>query len=261
MRLTPVKIDLAEYPQQLHGYLRYARGYDSSCSPAAQVLFIDRDGGYFLKRAPLGALDREAQLTRYFHGKGLAPQVVEYLRDDRDWLLTQRLPGEDCIARQYLEEPERLCDALAERLALLHATDHADCPIPNHTEHYLSTAHQNHQAGHHDVALFPQVWGYSTPEEAYRIVKTKGHLLETSTLLHGDYCLPNIILNRWSFSGFVDLDSGGVGDRHVDLFWAMWTFQHNLKTDRYRQRLMDAYGRAQIDEERLRLIAAIEVFG
>jgi kanamycin kinase len=92
------------------------------------------------------------------------------------------------------------------------------------------------------------------------VINTKCHLLSSDTLLHGDYCLPNIILNDWSFSGFIDLDSGGVGDRHLDIFWGIWTLFFNLKTDKYRERFIDAYGRENVDEERLRIVAACEVF-
>jgi kanamycin kinase len=92
-------------------------------------------------------------------------------------------------------------------------------------------------------------------------VEKRGHLLKTDTLLHGDYCLPNIILNDWEFSGFIDLDHGGVGDRHVDIFWATWTLAWNLKTHNYRERFFDAYGRDKVDEDMLRVVAAVEVFG
>jgi kanamycin kinase len=68
-------------------------------------------------------------------------------------------------------------------------------------------------------------------------------------------------LDNWRFSGFIDLASGGVGDRHVDIYWAMWSLGYNLKTDKYSGRFMDAYGRNLIDEERLRVVAAAEVFG
>ena len=72
---------------------------------------------------------------------------------------------------------------------------------------------------------------------------------------------PNVILDDWRFSGFVDLDCAGVGDRHVDVYWALWTLWFNLHTDAYGDRLLDAYGRDLIDMETLRLVAACEVFG
>ena len=93
------------------------------------------------------------------------------------------------------------------------------------------------------------------------VVEKKGHLFQNDTLLHGDYCLPNIMLEDWKFSGFIDLGNGGVGDRHVDLFWGAWTLNFNLKTDQYRDRFFDAYGRDRVDEDMLRLVAAAEVFG
>ena len=91
--------------------------------------------------------------------------------------------------------------------------------------------------------------------------KKHGHLLKTDTLLRGDYCLPNVIFDDWRFSGFIDLDNSGVGDRHVDLFWGAWTLWFNLKTDNYRDRFFDAYGRDKVDEDMLRIVAACEVFG
>jgi kanamycin kinase len=85
-------------------------------------------------------------------------------------------------------------------------------------------------------------------------------LLKSDTLLHGDYCLPNIILSDWQFSGFIDLDSAGLGDRHIDLFWGIWTLNFNLKTDVWGDRFLDAYGRDRIDNEILSSIGAFEVF-
>lgn len=261
MLLKPITVNLDEYPEVLHPYLRDAKLYDSSSSPNATVIFIDKKNGYFLKIGMRADLDREYEMTRFFHGKGLAAGTAEYFFDgNHAYLLTEKLPGDDCTAAKYLQRPERLCDTLAERLALLHALDYLKCPVQNHTERYLRKAEQNYRSQHYDASLFPDNWGYTTPEEVYEVIKSKGHLLQTDTLLHGDYCLPNIILNDWQLSGFIDLDSGGVGDRHVDLFWGAWSLSFNLKTDRYRRRFFDGYGREKIDEEKLRLIAACEVF-
>ena len=241
--------------------MRGAALYDSSCSPDARVIFIDREQGYFLKSAPAGSMAREAEMMCYFHGKGLSAEVLAYLNEgDRDWFLTAKIPGEDCIAAKYLDQPERLCDLLAEQLLLLHTMDCADCPGPTHTETRLAAASHHFHAGQYDSSLFPDNWGYETPEAAYAVVAGRGHLLQADTLVHGDYCLPNILLDDWKFSGYIDLGSGGVGDRHIDLFWVLWSLSYNLGTDKYRQRFIDAYGRDRVDEERLRLVAAIEVF-
>jgi kanamycin kinase len=259
--LVPITIGTDDVPAELRPLLSGATLYDSSCSPEARVIFIGKDGGYFLKSAPKGVLEREAIMTRYFHGKGLAAEVLSYLSDERDWLLTAKIQGDDCTTGKYLEQPERLCDVFAERLALLHGEDFSDCPIQNHTERYLAVAERNYHADTFDKSHFPNSFGYKDAEEAWAIVEKNGHLLKSGTLLHGDYCLPNVILDDWRFSGFVDLDGGGVGDRHVDIFWGIWTLWFNLKTNQYRKRFIDAYGRDKVDEEMLRIVAAAEVFG
>ena len=248
-----------EIPERLEKLLSSAKVYDSSSSPEAKVYFIDKDGGYFLKKAAKDSLLQEAQMTEYFHKKKLATAVLDYFTDGYDWLLTEKVPGEDCIHRMYLDDPVRLCDTLAELLRKLHEEDYSGCPVMNHTERYLQTVEQVYHEKR--AQRSPEHKGFASVEEAYREVQRNKMYLKTDTLLHGDYCLPNIILNQWKFSGFIDVDHGGVGDRHVDLYWGLWSLNFNLKTDRYRQRFLDAYGRDKVNEDALRVIAAAEVFG
>ena len=86
-------------------------------------------------------------------------------------------------------------------------------------------------------------------------------MLKKEVLLHGDYCLPNIILNNWKFSGYIDLGCGGIGDRHIDVLWGIWTLNYNLGTATYTGRFIDVYGRDMIEPEKLRMIAAMEMIG
>ena len=261
MERRQVNLDKNEFPGFVRPLLEGTLVYDSSCSPGARVWFLARDGGYYLKCAPKGALRREAVLTRFFHEKGMAARVLAYESLERDWLLTERILGEDCIWPVYLDVPKRLCDTTAELLRRLHEQDTSGCPISNRTAEYLETANRNHQAGVFDLHLFSEEWSYPSPEAAWRVVEERCCELKANTLIHGDYCLPNIMLNNWQFSGFVDLDTGGVGDRHVDLFWGMWSLKFNLKTDAYEKRFLDVYGRENVDESLFPVIAAIEVFG
>ena len=261
MELKPIKIDVLAYPTELHPLLSSGNLYDSSCSPEACVIFIDKDGGYFLKSAPKGKLEREAINMRYFHSKGLSANVLSYVSTTEDWLLTEKIHGDDCISAKYLKQPNKLCDTLAERLVILHSLDFAECPMQNHTEWYLASAERNKRMGTYNKDEFPDSFGYVNEEEAWAIVEAHSQILKNDTLLHGDYCLPNIILNNWKFAGFIDLDNAGVGDKHVDVFWATWSLFFNLHTHEYRERFIDAYGRDKIDEDVLRVVAAIEVFG
>lgn len=247
-------------PGQFRSLLEGAAVYDSSCSRTAQVFFIDKGPGFYLKTAAKGTLQKESLLTGFFHRLGLSAEVLAYESLAQDWLLTTRVPGEDCIHPQYLDDPVRLCDTTAELLRRLHDIKAADCPM-DHTANYMATAQKNYAEHSYDTASFPDNWGYATVEEAWKVVEENGKYLQTDTLLHGDYCLPNILLDNWRFSGFIDLGNGGMGDRHVDLFWGIWSLHFNLKTDQYRDRFLDAYGRELVNEDVFRIIRAFEVFG
>lgn len=260
MKRTPVVPDLDQIPEQFHSLLENAPVFDSSCSRIARVYYIEKEGGLFLKSSPKGSLKQEGEMNAYFHSLGLGPEVLGYTTGNEDWLLTRRVPGEDCTFPGYLAEPKRLCDTFAQALAKLHSLEHSGCPVQNHTERYLETARRNYADQRYDASLFPDNWGYASAEEAWHVVEEYGKYLKTDTLLHGDYCLPNVLLDNWKFSGFIDVGGGGVGDKHIDLFWGAWTLNFNLKTDAYCARFLDAYGRESFEPELLRVIAAFEVF-
>lgn len=261
MKKTPITKIPTPLPDDIVRFIGDARIYDSSCSPEAKVYFIDRAGGYYLKISGAGTLFTEAEMTSYFHSKGMGAEVLCYLSGERDILLSSRVAGEDCTHPTYIKDPRRLCDTLAVLLRELHETDFSGCPVGDRMGAYIKTVETNHRCGNFDTSFFSESFGNRSAEEAYAVFKSGAHSLKSEVLLHGDYCLPNIILDGWRLSGFIDVGCGGVGDRHVDIFWGAWTLWFNLGTNAYRERFLDAYGRDKIDEELLKVVAAAEVFG
>lgn len=261
MQRVKIKTDIDVYPDEFKKLIDGAEIYDSSCSDDARVIFIDRDGGYFLKKGRKGSLKNENDMGRFFYKKGLGGEILSYVSLDDDWLLSKRVVGEDCTFFTYLDSPKRLTDTWAELLLKLHSTNTEGCPIANRTESYLAAVDEGYKTGRFDQSIFLPLCSFSSPDEAYRIVNEYRGQLKSDTLIHGDYCLPNVILDNWNFSGFIDLGNGGVADRHIDVFWGAWTLWFNLKTERFIPRFLDAYGRENIDIGLLKAIAAMESFG
>ena len=258
MQRTLIFPDVDQFPDSFRPLLQGCPVYDSSCSPDARVYFIDQ--GLYLKSAPAGTLAQEAAMTAYFHNKGLSAEVLQYLSTDQDWLLTRAVPGEDCTNSPYLEDPKRLSETLGTFLRQLHSIDPSDCPT-DRIKTYVATAEQNFHAGIFAADFAATHLGYHNAEDAWRVIENGKHLLKQDVLLHGDYCLPNILLNNWNFSGFIDVGNGGIGDRHIDLFWGIWSLGFNTKSDAYRDRFLDAYGREDVEEEMFPIIRAFECFG
>ena len=258
-KLTTVNPEL--FPPAVRELMTGVPVYDSSCSDSARVWFIDRDEGYFLKSAASGSLNREAVMTGFFHKKGFAPEVLHYGQSDADWLLTRRIPGEDCLRKQYLDDPKRLCDTLSRLLRMLHETDFTGCPMTDCTAGYIAVVAKNHQLGKWHPSRLSEGLRDIRSEDAWALVQKYSGALKHDVLIHGDYCLPNIMLDNWSFSGFIDVGNAGMGDRHLDLYWGLWSLRYNLKSDSYRDRFLDGYGRDHFDPEILQAISAFEAVG
>ena len=262
MKQTQIERIPIELPGIIEKLTRGANIFDSSCSPEARVYYIKADTGYYLKCAKCGSLRREAEMDGYFYSMGLGPEVCFYdTGREFDLLLTREVMGEDCTAGKYLDDPRRLAALMGSLLRELHSRDTAACPRQDRLSEYLATAEENYRTGNYDKSHFPDSFGYKSADEAYRVMQEGKHLLLSDTLVHGDFCLPNIMLNNWNLSGYIDLGGAGVADRHIDLFWGAWTLGFNLGTDRYKDIFFDSYGRKFIDKDKLDVIAAIEVFG
>lgn len=261
MERRPTTLDINHVPSVFHHMVRGAKVFDCSSSPEAKVFFLKKGGGYYLKIAPKGTLKKEAEMTTFFYEHQLGPEVFFYLCQDQDWLLTRAAQGETCVEARYLKDPQRLCDTTATLLRRLHELSFAECPIQNRTADYIATADRNVHTVSDFHTTLPPFLDIPSQDAARRIVEENRHLLKADTLIHGDYCLPNILLDRWHFSAFIDVGNGGVGDRHIDLFWGIWSLGYNLKTWNYTDRFLDAYGREAIEPDMLRIIAAFECFG
>jgi len=251
-----ISINTLVLPTSMPEWIHNAAVYESSGESGAQTVFIDARDGFYLKIAGKGQLQKASQMQHYLADKGLSAPVCLYLSEDRDYMLTKALAGNDGTFQGHLAEPARLSEAFGQALRHLHEMDFTDCPV-QHALSWLLTVSKDTAFRQSHLDILSNYVGNTEAANAGTEIEAKKHILQNDVLLHGDYCLPNILLNDWHFSGFIDVAEGGVGDRHYDLAWGLWTLCRNLKTPAYGQRFLDAYGRDWLDEERLRVCALL----
>jgi kanamycin kinase len=249
MQKRPVELPLDTLPLVLHEILSGAQVHDSSCSASAQTYLVEGRGSFFLKIAALHSLAREEAMYNFLAAHQLAPAALLYVQDtEKDYLITQALEGEDGIAPEHLQNPERLAQVFGQSLRKLHDSPTLGCPFPNRMAEMDAEISEKRFSSPGDLEILSE--GKTAAWQKYQAMK---HLAQSDAVLHGDYCLPNIILKNFQLQGFIDIGYGGVGDRHYDLWWGTWTLHYNLKTHRYRDAFTEAYGREKIDPERLEL--------
>ena len=219
MKKTQIKINADDFPKGLHYIFENAKVYDSSSHPTMTVLYSEN--GYYVKIGEKESLTKEAEMAKLFERNGIGVEVVSYISDVKDYMVTRPAKGEDCT--HYLNNPEKLCEVLAESMKFLHSRPVAVIPVSACMETYAGL-----------------------------------DFMKQDTFIHGDFCLPNIILDDWKFSTFIDVGLAGVGDRHIDIYWALWSLNHNLKTDKYTDCFLDLYGKDSYDKDILKKVAEIE---
>lgn len=252
-----VEITEDAFPSELSGLLAGAKLYDSSCNSGAKVYYADN--GYYIKTDARGRLCGEAKLNRLFAARGMGVEVIDYISADRDYLVTRSADGEDLT--HLLDDPEKVCEALACALRTLHEQSVEGVPVSSSWQHYMEAADRAFAAGKGNDFVLMDRFRIASKEEAWRIMQESKRVLTADTLIHADACLPNVIHKAGRFSAFIDVGMAGVGDRHIDLYWAIWSLQFNLKTDAYTDLFLNQYGRESVCEDKLRAVAAFEFYG
>ena len=257
MKKTPVDIDIEKFPSEIRHLFKHAAVYDSSCSKDATVYYLDT--GYYIKTDSPHCLLAEARMCKIFHSAGLGVEVIAYISADKDYLVTRAAVGEDLT--HFLDYPEKLCKLLADALRNLHSHPIFGIPTSERYTRYMEASTLNISDGCFDNHVLMDRYMIKSKEEAFEIMKKHRQSLDACTLIHGDACLPNVIQHDGNFSAFIDFNLAGIGDKHTDIYWALWSLQYNLKTEVYSDMFLDMYGRDNFDEEMLKVIAAYEFFG
>lgn len=251
-RLTGLDVSL--FPGAIGRLLEGQTVYDSSCSQAARVYYAE--SGLYVKEAALGSLGHEAAMSRLFHAHGLGPEVMGYVSEGKDYLVTRAVPGQDLT--HYLDQPLLLCEKMAEALLQLHSISGENVvESPN-----LSLYQQGCQGKDaFERYVLMEKFPIASRQEAVALAAAFRPLLKRDVLIHGDACLPNLMMENGRITGFIDFSVSGAGDRHMDLFWAVWSLAFNLKTERYTDVFLDAYGKNRVNRELLLAVSAMEALG
>jgi aminoglycoside phosphotransferase len=204
-------------------------------------------GEVFLKAAPFGlhpSLAGEADRCRWLTARGApVPEVVDHGDDGQvEWLVTRALPGLDATTPQHLDDPERTVPLLAEALRAFHELDPVGCPFDYRVPVALDHAEGRVRRGEVDPSGFHPEHGHLTPDTALdrlrELAPGEGRDL---VVTHGDYCLPNVLIDGGRVTGLVDLGEVGLAERWRDLAVATWSLTWNLGPG-HEDRFLDAYG-------------------
>lgn len=210
-----------------------------------------QDESRFLKLHPAGSrIADEAVRLRWAAEFVPVPRLVEYGSDgDYDWLMTEGLLGVD--ASQLKDDPRAVAAALGEGMRAFHeAAPVRECPFDFTVPAALEHVRRRLEAGLIDPArdFHPEHAGLSAQAAVDRLVSTAPSLAD-EVVCHGDFCLPNVVLQDGKVTGYLDLGELGVCDRWMDLAACARSCDFNLGPG-HTATMFEAYGET-LDEDRL----------
>lgn len=192
-----------------------------------------------------------------------APHVHAWVADEkrqRAWLLLSEAPGVMACEPAVASDPKRVVRALAEGLRQIHQLAAADCPFDMRLDARLAHTEEHIRLGLVDEVGVRANCGVSPSELLARLRATRpDEPLADLVFTHGDYCLPNILLDPASFraSAYLDWGRAGLADRYYDLAIAARSVRHNFGAH-WGPRFLAAYGLDQPDQRRLDWYEALD---
>jgi kanamycin kinase/aminoglycoside 3'-phosphotransferase-3 len=198
--------------------------------------------------------DKTVEMMRWMQGKVPVPKILCYETDDKyQYLLMSKVPGKMSCDEQYLKQPQKLVELLADAMKLLWSVDVSDCPRNRTIDVELEEAryrveHNMVDVDNVDPATFGED-GFKNPEELLHWLEDNRPDYEP-VLSHGDFCLPNIFFDGEKISGFIDLGDAGIGDKWRDIALCYRSLRWNTE---------GVYGNVYPNEKELMLFEALGV--
>ncbi len=231
----------------------------------SDIFRLDRSGqaALYLKIAPRVRrmeLLQEKQRLDWLQGRLPVPAVVGYETDDRkEYLLLTALPGRHVADLSAAEPNEKIVQLLAAGLRAIHAIPIHDCPFDMTLDREIERARYNVVNGLVDEADFAGTRLDRSAAELFEKLQSKKPADEDLVFTHGDYCLPNVMVDRGEVSGFVDWGRGGVADRYKDIALVLRSLKRNTGEDLARA-FFEAYGLSSYDADKLAYYKLLDEF-
>ena len=224
---------------------------------------------WYLKAAPVAAglrLDHEAARLQWMHARQLlVPAVVRYMNaGGAEYLLTEEAAGQPASAQEWSSRQADVAIALGRCLATLHSVDTVGCPFDRRISVQLDEARLRIAAGEVREDDFDASRHGRTATDLFGELLTMVPECEDLVFVHGDFCLPNILLSAQGsravhVTGLIDCGRAGIGDRHQDLALAIRSLTYNLGSEAVAP-FLASYGRPSIDPRTTKFFTVLDEF-
>lgn len=183
-------------------------------------------------------LENKLNVPKVFYFKEL--NKIQYcLREMKDGISAHKVP--------------KFAPLVGENLKQIHSIDISDCPFDNNdTDKLLQMALDKI-----DIILPTILELYPAMDKESVINFLKINKPTDRVLVHGDYSLPNILINEDREVSLIDLGDVSISTKYFDLYYLKKSFVRNKKLE-YFNEFLENYGLSNIDENSMKWMDIID---
>ena len=185
----------------------------------------------------------EKRILEWLQGKLSVPQIY-YFREveGKEYLLISEIKGLNAADDFFISNPAKMVPLVAKGLRLIHGVDILNCPFDQKLDAKIKESKRRVENGLVDEDDFELTFRGKTAQELLQKAVEMRPGNEDLVFTHGDYCLPNIIIDGDEVSGFIDLGRAGIADRYQDLALMARSLKHDLGSPKWVDVFFKEYG-------------------
>lgn len=257
MKQLPIKIK-----SKLTGFIEYERIIGRLGNEIIKYRNNEGKTAYLKMGSGLAAtsLNNESNILLWLETKNInSPRVMVYDSNENVfYLLITEIPGQPIHKLKHLGT-DRIVKLLAKALKDFHNTDKNGAFYTNILERDLDLIGKYLKQDLINRDKFITNNQGKSPEEIFKYLNSNKNLFDNNVLTHGDYCLPNVIVNNDKY-GFIDLGDCGVGDKYKDFSSMEVSIKRNLGEE-WIECFYESYDQnLQIDREKIMYYQLIDQF-
>lgn len=240
---------------------RYKISPISAGKTNAQLFSIQTENGeQYILKCQENSLQNDYLNYTWLKGKVPVPQVVFYDQVDAyEMLCMTALKGYPLAGYIGEIEPAEVVKRYAQALKLLHSVKIDAYALVQNLSHRLRQAKNNMENDLVEVSDLQPENQHIALEDLYdKLIALQPQSFDL-VFTHGDYCLDNLFFEDENFSGFIDLDKGGVADRYQDLALAVRSISDDLGEE-FVPIFFQEYGLHSIDHRKIEFFVILDEF-
>ena len=187
------------------------------------------------------------------------PEVLLFAEDENnEYLLLSEISGVSAIDDSLKNDIPHVIEQLVNGLKMIHNLPIEKCPFDTQLDDKIEVARERMLKGLVEEEDFDDERQGRTAEDVFEELIATEPPDEDLVFTHGDYCVPNVILENGKLSGFVDWAEAGIADRFQDIALLSRSVRHNFGKE-YEESVFEIYG-IEPDWKKIRFYRLLDEF-